>query len=71
MALHLGETQIPIPEISDIPDHLPGLPRACPKCGTWDRYKKPEKVKQCFSVACGFCGFEFEVVKGMKGSRKI
>ena len=50
--------------------YLEGLPRECKKCKTWARYKKPKKHNGCFTVRCPSCNDSFEVVVGMKNSRK-
>ena len=56
--------------LNDEPKHLEGLPRRCGQCGTWSRHKKPKKNNGCFTVKCPSCHKNFEVVIGMKGSRK-
>lgn len=60
------------PEIDEAmePDHLPGLPRQCKKCGTWARYDKPKGHNGCFTVTCLSCHKEFEIVVNMRGARR-
>jgi hypothetical protein len=48
--------------------YLSGLPRKCPKCGTWSRYEK--KKLKCFTVECPGCFHNFEIVKNARGFRK-
>lgn len=45
--------------------YLEGLPRKCPYCGTWSRYKKLGKRRQCFTASCPSCHKEFEITPGV------